>query len=99
MVSEKSWAAIFIPRGGVDSNAASNRNGCLVQEAELSGQALNRCPRRVITGVPVDVSMVVDALEARSSSRSRAAVRRAPDYGRACVMNGTTGSIRSSNRW
>ena len=98
MVSEKSWAAIFIPRGGVDSNADSNRNGCLVQEAELSGQALNRCPRRVITGVPVDVSMVVDALEARSSSRSRAAVRRAPDYGRACVMNGTTGSIRSSNR-
>ena len=36
----------FIPRGGVDSNADSNRNGCLVQEAELSGQALNRCPRR-----------------------------------------------------
>lgn len=54
VVSEKSGAAFFIPPEGVDSNADSNV--CLVQEAELSSQALNCCPCGVITGVPVNVS-------------------------------------------
>ena len=31
-------------------------NGSSVQDAELIGQALGRCARRVVAGVPVDVA-------------------------------------------